>query len=197
MLASTQPAKAAWYGLIAVVLVGLAWWRNDWALGWRIILVASGLVLGVVWLAWVAEVLLYLIGNARAAWLAPYTRQLELISRMSPAQLAAVGQAMITLTHYPVRGGFEKRYTAATMKVDLDAATVRRLTNYCLSWPRFPQLPVQHGKGESHERDQLQAYTVMVVTMGLAAPARGAKAAEWVVSVEEILGALEIRRKRR
>lgn len=191
----TRPLQASIIGILAI-LCGWFAWRGQVSEFARLALASVAIVCSVYYLFWLIDVfnllLFRMLGNARAAWYAPVTRQLELIRHMTPVQLAAVGQGMVRVKKLPTNAGLITRYSAPGMVNDLDADTVRSWVDYCVDWPKFPELPPQHGLPQNLERAELQAFTAMVVTLGIADAPQGSRPARWRVGARAIYERLEL-----
>lgn len=196
MIHETRPLPASLFGLVAVVCAVFAWKRTDWSDLTRLLLAGVALIYGVIFLAWLVELFSYLLtrtlANAYAAKHSPLIRQLELIRSMSELQLAAVGQGLVRVTKIPGNTGLITQYRAPGMLIDLDRETVLRLTEACIDWPKWPELIPQHGMPGNRERDELRAFTQMVVVLGLAEQPRGNLPARWVVPAEKVWRGLEL-----
>lgn len=196
LISETRPTAASIFGLIAVFCGLLAWRRSDWSELSRLLLAGVALIYGVIFLAWILELFSYLltrtVANARAAWYSPVVRQLELIRSMNEVQLAAVGKGLVRLTKIPANAGLVTVYRAPGMLRDLDRETVRELVDLSVSWPAWPSLPPQNGLPGSLHRDELRAFTALVVSLGLAEAPAGPNPARWLVPAGEIYSRLEV-----
>lgn len=180
------------YGVFAVILGVLALHNKGWNPALRAVLSLVALVFAVTFAAWLADLLIYLTGKMRAAWFFPQVRQLEIITRMTEAQLAAVGIGVVYAGKLPVAGQLVTRYRVEGYPKDLTAEAVRDWYEYCMAWERRPFLPALHGFVDGEARDELAAFTRLVVSLNLADPARGNEPARWTASAEEIERRLEL-----
>lgn len=179
-------------GITAVVLGVLAYHNKTWSPALRAIMTMTALILIVIYAFWLADALIYLLGRVRSAWHYPIIRELELISRMSEAQLAAVGIGTVQLTKLPVNGQLMTSYRVQGLTDDMPLEVVREWADYCTAWAKWPELPALHGFPDNQQRAELRVFTTLAVALKLAEPANGNSPARWRVEADEIYAGLEL-----
>lgn len=187
--------KAIWIGTVAIVCGVLAWQNPEWPDWLRLILAGLALLCIVVFGFWIMDLIRWLItrliADLRTAWYAPIVRQLEIVERMTPGQLAVVGKTALALKFRPAgHGRLEPIYETPLM--DLTAGEVADLLEETLGWPKFPAFPPQHGLPDSGRRRRLQAFTELAVALGLAERAALNRPAVWIADRRVILAVLQV-----
>lgn len=145
-----------------------------------IIFAGIAFVTGLDWLLY--KVTLY-IDQLRSAWNAPTIRLAESVARMNHEQLAMMGMISPFVSEARMAGG-QVQWWLHTPLIDIPYGWVSEYLEACeLSYPAM--LP-QHGKPDALNRDYIRSFTGLMVTNGLAEPAKGNRPAQWRLPLSDV-----------
>ncbi len=196
MFSQTEPGKAVIYGLAAVITGALAYNQEGWGVLPRVILAGASIIFGVIFAAWLLDLFAWLltsaVANYRRGYYAPINKMLETLDSLPPDALGIVQSSGWVQKDLAPKSDGTVYEVWRTTQGGITPEEVRRMWSYCIDWPKYPELPPQHGISSRTTRAELQKFTLLACALGLAEPAKGPNAARWIADQRRIVEVLRI-----
>lgn len=132
---------------------------------------------------WLADKLVHYVEKFRSAWNAPTLRLAQTVAAMNHEQLALMGMISPFRSEARMAGG-QLQWWLHTPVIDIPYGWLGEYLHECEL--TYPALIPQHGKPDALNRDYIRGFTALMVANGLAEQAKGNKAAEWRVPLQDV-----------